>query len=169
MKEKREFEINVDDYIDLGARLTELGFTEPNAVTILPTNIETADTACDFTFPSESSTVKKLFLTDDMPYCDIVSLSSPQKYLVQKSSNLILPALFISGALIVQNPLLTSVALGIIANYATDFFKLDGDDGCVEFDLVSQGHKGNYKKFSYKGPPQHIEKIDSMVKDFLND
>ena len=117
----------------------------------------------------ESATIKKLLLLDNLPYADVSRQNDPPKYVTEHSADLILPTIFISGALLSQNPQLVSLALNIISNYATDIFKGMRSEQTVKIDFVSETAEGGYKNLSFEGSPQAIPEVMPLFQELINE
>ena len=62
------------------------------------------------------------------------------------------PTLFISASLWSQNPMAVSIALNVISNYITEFFKGSAGTKSVKLEIIVE-RKTNYscKKLKYQG------------------
>lgn len=81
------------------------------------------------------------------------------------------PILFVCAALYSQNPSAVSVALSVVANYATDLLKGVGNrEENAKLDIVVET-KGTsmFKKISYEGPADGIKSLAEVVRRAFND
>lgn len=152
--------ITVTDYPNVRERLRRLGCSEPNGFTILPLNFGSADSAEDLRQDAESVTVKKLLRSAHLPYDDILEDGRRPFYLLIRSYEWIAPTLFISAAIMSENPSLISVALSVVANYATDHFKGGSKKENIKIHVViEKSRKSTCTRISYDGPPEELPKI----------
>jgi hypothetical protein len=131
----------------------------------LPVNFESASSVTEFLQASEAATVKKLFLEKGLPIDDIVDRNQRPPYVKNKSYDWVTPTLFISAALYSENPALVSMALSVLANYATDFFKGINRMPDVRLDIVAEETKTKtYKKISYQGPVDGLKNLADVIR-----
>lgn len=78
---------------------------------------------------------------------------------------LILPCIVVTALAVSENPAAVSVALGIVANYATSFFKGITGKPKVRFEvLVEESGRKKTKKITYEGDPAGIEPLADVVR-----
>ena len=78
------------------------------------------------------------------------------------------PILFVSVAALSSNPMLLQLALGILSNYLTDFFKgLPGEQN-AKLDIVLETATG-YKGFRYAGPVSGLRDLAAVVHEAVYD
>src|ERR1700676_1824856 len=126
----------ITDYVDVSKKMADLGCRYPERMALLPINFESATSISEFLQASEAATIKKLLLAEALPLDDIVDRSQRPPYLKNKSHEWIAPIIFISASLYSQNQELVSVALNVLGNYATDFFKGIGETHEVNLNIV---------------------------------
>ena len=160
---------NITDYINVKAQLSKLGCHEPSGLAILPSNFESANSIDELLQPMESATVKKLLILNELPYTDILERNNRPKYVTEKSIDLILPTIFISAALLSENPAAVSLALNIIANYATEFFRGMKGERKVKIDFVTETPEGCYKKLSIECPPESVKEVMPALKELIRE
>ena len=113
----------ITDFIDVRAKLSELGYRSPSGLALLPANVESATTAEEIRQRSESATVRTLFRQAGIPFEDVYNPSSRPPYIRNHDITWFAPTIFVAASVISANPNLVSVALGVLSNYLTDFFK----------------------------------------------
>lgn len=163
-----EFISHVKEYINVREHLNKLGIAEPTALTLLPVNFETATSESEFLLPTEALTIRKLLRQEELPFEDLMSESANARYVGHKSADLILPILFVSSALLAENPYLVQIALSVIANYATDFFKGMGRGKSMKMEFVVEEPHGSYKSFSFEGPPENLVDALAAIEELQN-
>lgn len=155
----------ISEYIDVRQRISELGCISPTGLALLPSNFETASAVSDFRQVSESATVRTLLRTSEVPLDEIFSKDRRPPYVQNNSFEWVAPTLFVSVGVLSQNVSYLSVALSVIANYATDFFKGMSGDNEVKMDIVVERSKSNVcKKITYKGPPEGLKDLPEIIR-----
>ena len=80
------------------------------------------------------------------------------------------PILFVSAALFSQNPDLVSLALNVIGNYATEFFRGERGEHEVRLDVVVEKKRNEtYKKISYRGPVAGLNQIVKAIRETVDE
>lgn len=162
--------ISVSDYANVGKKAAELGCHYPDRMALLPINFESVTSVTEFLQASEAATIRKLFLSAGLPIDDIVSRSQRPPYVKNKSFEWVPPIVFVSAALYSQNPNLVSLALNILANYATEFFRGRGAPREVKVDVVIEKRKNEmYKRISYQGPITGLRDLSEVVREVVNE
>jgi hypothetical protein len=113
----------VTDFVSVRQRAADFGCSVPQTMTILPFNFISSPTAADFLRASEAATVRTLFRLNSIPVEELLATGGSPSYVEHNDFEWVAPALFIPAALISQNPEVVSLALGVLANYITDFLK----------------------------------------------
>jgi hypothetical protein len=76
------------------------------------------------------------------------------------------PIIFVSGSLLSENPNAINVALGVLANYLTDFFR--GPPRAqrqAQLSVVVETEAGETRRIDYKGPADGISELPDVVKE----
>ncbi len=161
---------NISDYINVSKKMADLGCRYPDRLALLPVNFKSASSITEFLQASEAATIRKLLLAEGLPLDDILNQSQRPPYLKNKSHEWVAPVIFISASLYSQNPALVSVALSVLANYATDFFKGMGGTHEVSLNIVSEKKKNeSYKQVSYKGPVGGLKDLAEVIREVMNE
>ena len=147
---------SINDYVDVAARLRELGCVEPTGLAILPANLDSAESYSELRNVSEAATVRTLFRNEELPFQDIHGERPKLPYIKNNSFEWVAPTIFVAASLWSENPNAVSVALSVIANYATDVFKGVTGKKTVKLDIVVESKKTKTtstttKKISYEG------------------
>lgn len=155
----------ISDYIDVRQRIAELDCYNPTGLALLPTNFDSAPIVSDFRQVSESATVRTLFRTAKIPLDEIVSKDRCPPYVQNNAFEWVAPTLFVSVGILSENTTYLNVALGVIANYATDFFKGMSGGHEVRMDIVVERTKSKVcKKITYKGPPEGLKDLPEVIR-----
>ena len=136
----------------------------------LPGNFESASSIDDLVQLPETATIKTLFRIEQIPHSDITSKAQRPPYIHNNAYEWIAPTLFVSSAVILDNKISISLALNVLANYITDFFKGTGENHEVKLDIVVETTKtGSFKKLSYQGNVDGLKELHDIVKEVGNE
>jgi hypothetical protein len=86
----------------------------------------------------------------------------------EKSLVFLGPIIFCSAALLSQNPAIVSLALGVISNYLTEFFRGLPGDHTVRLDIVTEEGEGDnhrYKRYHFEGPTDSLPEFTKMTQE----
>ena len=155
----------VTDYVDVRGKIAELGCISPKGIALLPLNFESATCIADLRQASEAATIKKLFLAEQILVGEITEKSQRPLYIKNKSFEWVAPTLFISASLYSQNPTCVAVALNVLANYATEFFRGMGSSNDVSLNIVLEKKEKVCKKISYQGPVEGLKGLPAIIKE----
>ena len=161
---------NISDYIQVFEKLDELGCKYSEGIAILPENFETATSTTSLIQLAESATIKTLFRNNDIPYSEIRRENEKPSYIQNNAFQWIGPTLFFSASLLLGNPEMIAIALGVIANYLTDFFKGADGDKIAKLNIVVGNPKSeNFKHISYEGHIDGIPSLADVVREVSNE
>ena len=166
---QNDYTLYVSDYLDVRARLGHLGCHEPDGLAFLPLNFESASNVEQLRQSLEAVTLKKLLIATAIPYVDMIGRESRIPIEQNNWSELVLPTLFVTAALTAENPSLVNTTLGVISNYVIDHFKGMSGVQTVKMEIVCESPVGNYKRVTYEGPPQHIERSVQAFREITHD
>ena len=162
--------IETSGYINVSQRITELGCRYPRGLAFLPANFESASSIAEFRQHSEAATLKKLFRSAGLPHDEIVEQAQRPPYIQNNSFEWVAPTIFVSSALLSSDPNLVAVALSVIANYATDFFKGISGDKSVKLKLVVEKTKTKTcTRISYEGDIDGLSTLSDVVRSIADD
>ncbi|MFZ6727686.1 hypothetical protein ACO0K2_19555 [Undibacterium sp. MH2W] len=156
--------IDVQDYIEVSAKLAQWGIARPDGFAILPSNLAQAKTKEELFQHAESETVKKLMRTNNIDYTELFDADNRPAYLQQYGFEWYGPTLFYTLAALSENPTLVSVSLGIITNYLYDLFKGE-KNGTALLDVIIEKPDGSCKHVQYKGPPEGLASVADIVRE----
>jgi hypothetical protein len=159
----------ITDYVDVSKKMADLGCRCPERMALLPINFESATSIAELLQASEAATIKKLLLAEALPIDDILDRSQRPPYVKNKWHEWVAPILFVSASLYSQNPTLVSVALNILGNYATDFFK--GSHGVheVRLNIVVGKKNKTYKRIAYQGPIEGLKDLPEVIREVADE
>ena len=158
---------SITDFVNVPAKLSDLGCLTPESgLALLPLNFETAHSVTELRQASQTSTIRKLLLQEGLPLCDIVAGSQRPPYVKNKSSALIVPALYLSASFLSENSTLVSVALNVISSYVYEAMKHVGIGREVKLEIVIETRKNEtYKRISYEGPVEGLETLPASIRE----
>lgn len=158
---------NITDYVNVATKMADLGCLYPQqGLALLPVNFESATSIADLLQASETATIRKLLLAEGLPVDDIVDRSQRPPYIKNKQYEWVAPTIFVTASLYSRNPAFVSVALSVLANYATDFFKGESGTHEVKLDIVLEKKKSEtYLRVSYGGPIAGLSKLPEVIRE----
>ena len=162
--------INVSECSNVRLKLRELGCRDPSGFAILPINFETAEATEDFRQASEAATVKTLLRSSDLPYTDILAADERPPYIQNNAFEWLAPTLFISAALILENPDAVVLAFNKSEDYVKSFLAGLGSNSKVKLSVVVEEKENEtYKKISYEGAPEGLSQVVEAIRATRND
>jgi hypothetical protein len=152
-----------EDFVDVDTRASALGLNAPTGLCLLPYNFEDAATAGELLYQGDAATVRILFRQAGVVETRLEPEGKRTPVLHQKSVDLVVPTLFVAGSMLTENPTAVNVALSVLANYITDFFKGHGSDKRVRFSIVTKDKGGRYRCYKYSGDPSGIKDFTKLA------
>ncbi|SFS24133.1 hypothetical protein [Pseudomonas sp. NFACC42-2] len=156
--------ILVNDHISISEKLKSFGLALPNGLTIIPSNLATANSLNELRQQVESDTVRTLLRQNNITYYELFEEEDQPPYLQQYSFEWYGPTLIISAGLLTQDPNALSITLGLITNYLYDLFK-GSKGGKASLDVIYQNKDGSCKEIHYSGPHEGLPQIYDIVKE----
>jgi hypothetical protein len=159
----------IADYIDVSKKTADLGCRYPERIALLPINFESALSIREFLQASEAATIRKLLLAQALPLDDLVDRSQRPPYVKNKSGDWIAPIIFVSASIYSQNQALIALALNVLGNYATDFFKGSPRMHTVTLKIVVEKKNKTCKKITYEGPIDGLKDLVEVIREVGNE
>ena len=70
------------------------------------------------------------------------------------------------GSALSGNPELINVALGVVANYVTEFFRgTPSDRQRAELSVAIKTEEGESRRIDYRGPPEGIRDLPDVIRE----
>ncbi|MEJ5311417.1 MAG: hypothetical protein WHX52_16775 [Anaerolineae bacterium] len=161
-------EITKFDFVNVDERARSLGCNIPTNLALLPRNFEVAEFKENLLHESSAATIRVLFRNNNIIETPLELKGEKFPHISEKAFvEWIGPTIFVSSALLSQNPHILSLALGVISNYLTDFFKGVPGVGKVKLDVVVETKKKTCKKIHYEGPVSGLEKLAEVVQEVV--
>lgn len=162
--------ITVSDYIDVIGQATKLDLNVPQGLSILPRNFDVANEKGELLHESSVATVRSLFRQNGVTETKLEKAGEQILSLQQNEFALTLPIIFVSALLYSQNPELVTIALNILSNYATDFFKGIPRKRKVVLDVVVEKKAGRHaKRLHYEGDGTGLKEVADAIREVFNE
>ena len=157
--------IELYEYVDVKERALQLGCNVPTQLALLPRDFEVAKTKDELVHESSVPAIRVLWQQAGVIETRIEKEGSKPPTLSEKGiEGWIGPVIFVSASLTSQNPYAISVALGVISNYLTDWFKgVPFSERVVKLDIVKETKDRQYMGIHYEGPPQGLEQLPDII------
>jgi hypothetical protein len=152
----------VEDCVPVRAKAQELGLCLLGEMSVLPRGFETAMDIDDLVHESQLVPLVKLWRQRGV---DVLVVGPQVGRIQENAATWIVPTLFVASSLMLNNPTLVTIALGVVANYVTDFLKGTAGLAKVKASVVLEREDGTCKKVSYEGPVQGLRKMELLVKE----
>lgn len=134
-----------------------------DSIYFLPENLETANNLDDFIFVDTLTDIRKVYRKYQIPY-DLLGGVNKPKLRTRKNADWFGPTIFIGFSLFSQNSELITVALNVLSNYLSDFFKGMVDQKNVKIEIIIETKKNiETKKITYEGDISGLTKLDSVI------
>jgi hypothetical protein len=162
-------EIHTTDYVDVEQRATELGCRVPTEFAILPRYFATASDKDALVQEDTAPTVRILLRAAGIPETPIESEGERFPLIEENSFEWVGPTIFIGAAIFSANSHMISVALSVIANYLTDYFKgRPGEKKAKLRIVVPQPRTKKYTEITYEGDIEGLPGLQKIIKEVRN-
>lgn len=159
-------ETTITDYINVPEKLLALELNSIETITLLPFNFESAVKKDDLVYDNSVKTIRTLFRNENIPDERIEKTGELIGYRQLNHLEWLAPTFFFTSSLLTQNPMMVSLALSVIGNYLTDFFKGMTGDKKVKIEIIVEKEKGKtYKKITYEGDGKNLNELSEIVKN----
>jgi hypothetical protein len=171
---------------NLDARFAELGLNPTNGIAILPSNFLYATGQSDLYLVPAAPDMKVRLRQAGVALDKVTPEGVTIRYRDDRDSTLTLPLLFLGGAFLSQNANLINVALGVAANYVTDYFRgkagrhrvvcsflVETTEATTQTKTntkakpVTTTEKKTAKKLDFDGPAESFNKLIDTIKKAL--
>jgi hypothetical protein len=156
--------IQITEYIDVSERAKELGCNIPTEIAFLPRNFDTAVARNDLIHEGSVADFRILWRQAGLRETRIEREGERLPQAQEMSFEWVSPIIFISALYLSQNQQGVSIALNIISNYLTDFFKGIPGKKTVRLDVVVEHTKGKkYLRVHYEGDEQGLSEVSKAI------
>ena len=162
--------IQVSDFIDVKKKAQEIGCNIPFHIVLLPRNFDTALSKKELVHESATPTVRVLWRQNGIIETPLEQPGEKFPFVSEKGFEWVGPTIFISAMLLSQNPYLVTIALNVISNYLTVWFRGIPEDGRkVKLRIITETKSGLYKKIEYEGPPDGLKDLPEVIREVHNE
>lgn len=162
--------VQITEYIDVNRRALEFGCNIPSGLAFLPRNFETVTSKDELIHESTTLTLRVLWRQSEIPETKIERESDRFPCAQENYIEWIGPVIFISASILSRNPAMISVALGVISNYLTDWFKGIPRNKNIKLDfVVEQTKTKKYKRIHYDGDVNGLKDLDKIIREVSED
>ena len=149
--------------VNISNKLKELDIELPSTIAFYPENLKLATKKDELIFTETAAELCKYFKEQNIN-TEFFGADT-ELYRSRKSAEIYLPAIFISLSLVSENPSIVSVALNVLSNYITEFFKGTFGKKTVNIEFFIETRKKNVvKKVAYKGDVQGLSELEKVIK-----
>ena len=160
----------ISDYIDVRKKAQGLGCNIPISIALLPRNFATAVSKEEFIHESTTPTVRGLWRQNGIAETSVEQPEEKFPLASEHAFEWIGPTIFISAMLLSQNQHLVTIALNIISNYLSEWFRgIPRDSRKTKFCIVIETKSGLYKKIEYEGPLDGLRGLPEVIKRVNNE
>lgn len=153
----------VEEYNQLVEEFRRLDLDVSSSLIFLPENLEEAKCKEEFVFSDSLSDIEKIFRENDIPFIQLGGYSG--QYRVRKNADWWGPALYFGASMLSENSTFVSIALNVLSNYLTDFFKGSFSDKKVKIEIYVEERRGvKFKKITYEGGLEGIKELENIIK-----
>lgn len=162
--------IKVSDFIDVKKKAQEIGCNIPSHIALLPRNFDTALSKEELIHESTTPTVRVLWRQNGITETPLEQPEEIIPSIVEKAFEWVGPTIFISAMLLSQNPHLVTVALNVISNYLTEWFRgIPRDSRKAKLSIIIETKSELYKKIEYEGPPDGLKDLPEVIRELHNE
>lgn len=156
--------IEITDYVNVKDKALSLGMNIPDGMAFLPRNFHTANSKEELVHESSVPTLRALFREEGVWETRVEKEGEKIPNIQENAFQWVGPILFFGSTLILQNPVMVSIAINIISNYLSDWFKGTIGNKKVILDfVVEQPGTGSHKHIHYEGDILGLEKLPDII------
>lgn len=159
-------ETKIREYNNFINQIKKYNFDIPDGISLIPTNIEMANSKDELVYFGSAKSLKKLWKSNSIELEKIEKEGDYQYYLYQRSAEWIAPTIFLGASLLYENSNTISVALSVVANYVTDLFKGKPPKTTFKMELIIEEEKNKkYKKITFEGEPNNMNDLVKVIRE----
>ncbi|WP_158913807.1 hypothetical protein [Caulobacter sp. S45] len=155
--------VEIADYINVAARANELGCKVPVGIAVMPDNFATATSRAKLLIQGEGSTLKTLLRNDGLAVSDLLPDGERFSFIHNKSHDW-QALLFIAASLWSNDRTAVSVALSVVSNYLTDYFRGAPSHQIRLGVVVEKTPDRTYKQITYEGSVAGLAALDEAIR-----
>lgn len=155
--------ITIHEHESVRVRAEALGCNKPDGLVILPRNFTTAAHRDELAHEDSVVVIRKLWRRAGIPASTLEREGERFGRIHEQASTWIAPTIFVVASMWTENPHLVSVALSVVGNYATDFFKGITGPNRVRTEVVVERPDGSCKRVNYDGPAEGLSDLAKVA------
>jgi hypothetical protein len=156
--------VEVADYIDVAARVAALGCRMPTDIAMMPDNFATAADRSELLVQGETTTLKTVLRNEGIAVTDFLPEGERHAFIHNKSHDW-QALLFVAASLWSNDPNIVPVALGVVSNYLTDYFRGSPSHNKIKLGVVVEKTPGRtYKHIVYEGDVAGLAALEEAVR-----
>lgn len=158
--------IQVSEYVNVKDQALKLGCNSPTGLALLPRNFETAKSKDELVHESAVPDIRIIWRQAGISETKIEKESDKFPYAQENAFEWVGPIIFVSTMLLSQNPHAISIALNIISNFLTDWFKGIPGIKKVKLDVVIEKDENKKSiRIHYDGDPDGLAELDKVIRE----
>jgi hypothetical protein len=162
--------IKVSNFLDVKKKAQELGCNIPTSIAILPRNFDSVKSKDELIHEDTAPTVRVLWRQNNIVETPLEYPGEKFPQAAEEALEWTGPIIFIPTLLISQNPYLITIAINVISNYLTDWFKgILPLERKVKLRVVIETSQGNYKEIEYEGTEDGLRNLPKIIKEVHTD
>ncbi len=147
-----------------------MGCNIPSHIALLPRNFEISLSKKELIHESTTPTVRVLWRQNGVTETPLEQPEEKIPFVAEHAFEWVGPTIFISAMLLSQNPHLVTVALNVISNYLTEWFRgIPRDSRKANLRIIVETKSGLYKKIEYEGSPDGLKDLPKVVRELYNE
>jgi hypothetical protein len=158
--------VEIGSYVDVTTRAAELGCRAPRGIALLPRNFESAERRDELVHDASGLSVRAAWRGAGIEECRLEPEGELWPAAQQDAAEWLGPVIFVAGSVLSNNPDAISVALGVVANYVTDFFRgTPMDRQRASLTVVVETEEGQSRRVDYQGPAEGIRDLPDVIRE----
>jgi hypothetical protein len=162
--------IRIEDYVDVYARADDLGCRRPSGLAFLPRGFADALERDELADESPVRTLRVLWRQAGLVDVRIEPDGERFPTVKENAFEWAGPIIFVAASLVSQNPNAVSIALGVVSNYVTEFFRGVGGPKKARLDIVVEktSEQGSiFKRVHFEGGPEELQHVADVVREVM--
>lgn len=153
----------IEEYNHLAKEFKRLDLDISSSIIFLPENLEESKSKEDFIFSDSVSDIEKIFRENNVPFSQLGGYSD--QYRIRKNADWWGPALYFGASMLSENTTVVSIALNVLSNYLTDFFKGSFSEKKVKIEIYVEERKNvKFKRIIFEGSAEEIKELEKIIK-----
>jgi len=157
-------QICISKVTDVQDTATTLGCRIPTDIALLPRNFFSANSKDELVHERDAITLRIYLRQAQISETSLEGDGESFPEILEHGIvDVVAPVMFITFSAMSQNPHLLSIAIGVLSNYLTDFFKGRLGEKTARVNIVVKTKSGDYRKVSYEGPVNGLNALSEVV------